>query len=431
MDWFVLLSLPSIIITPLAGALFLLFIPSYEPLLRRRVALFFVAIAGLIHARNSVFLMNGKPVTLDLTAFQPSAIKGTFTFQLDAISFVSLSYIIVAMFLLIYCDLSKNLRANFQFNSKVLFVLALSCLGILSRNFGFFILVQYVVVLTLFFVNLEEGGPHRSSSTLVSAIFFTVVDLSAFFVWTYERELSTLIQPGILPSVILFPLATRILIPFLAPWSRRFFANSTVETGILYLGTSFILSVAGLARINLASPFWFKFSLVAAFFGALLSISARSFMQFLIGISSVGGSIVLAMLSSSPKEVSQINVLIYASSLSLLVAFGLFIQRAMLEEDDPSVLRALQPLWLMICLLIIGLMFIMAGKNILMLAILLLVGLAFVFRLGEPFEVRPTPASSKIPSKTSIIVNAWLGFSLVAATCLFFILLTTQAVTTQ
>lgn len=424
------LWLPSIFIIPFFGTLFLLLIPSYESLLRKRVSLFVVLISIIIHIRNSVLFFQGRFPALELSLYRPHGIGVPFDFRLDILSCISLSYLFIIVFLLFYCEISRVTQAHFRLNSEVLFVLTLTAISILSNNFGFALLVQYAVIMTIFAINLREGGSFRSSSTMTAAIFFTAIDLAAFFSWTYKDSILEYLSPDLVTLLILLPAATRLTVPFLSPWARLFFANCTVEITILYLATTFLLGPIALARMEFDSPFLASFALVAAGFGALLSFGDRTLKGFLTRLPSIAGCFALAVLVQPHDKVTAFNTVIYVGNLSLVIALGLFLQRAIADEDVEKLRYKYFRQWVIVVLMILSVPFFGAGIVIwkilpayssAWLLVIILVSVSLAFRTREALLPNPSfGLRGDISFSKNTGFNTWSCILLVLSSSILF-----------
>jgi hypothetical protein len=393
--------------------------------LRKRVALFVIGGLFALEARLVFLLFNGKATSLDLEALRPSFISGSFQLRFDFLASIAEIFLLLSVLLLFYCPLSKASQSEMSLYSKTLFIVSLTSAFILARNFGFVLLCQLAVTQTLLVFNLRGNGPHRGSSALTTSVFFTVVDLCAFFAWSFEGDLSQWIASETISILILLPAITRLSVPFFSPWARGLFANCSVELAILFLSTSFISGTTLLMRSSIESPLLSTAATFAGFFGALLSLSDKPLSQFLIRVASVAGALTLFVLTVPHGP--HLNIALYSLPLILMVGLALLIQRAMAEDESETMRGVLFPLWLLaLTLLVILPSQIFPVQSPMWIATYSIVAFSSCLRVRVPI-IQSAQGIRSMSSHFSAfdIANTWIFASLLVAAVLalqFFIL---------
>lgn len=408
MVWNDQLLLPAMIIAPLLGALFLIFIPPYEIILRKKVSLFVVMGIMAIEARLAFLLFNTKSVSLDLGFIRPLFINEAFELRFDFFACAALLFLLLTTLLLFYCPLSKASQSDAGLYSKTLFVISLSTLSILASNFGFVLLCQLLIIHFLLIFNLRGNGSHRGSSALTTAVFFTLIDLSAFILWSWQREVAGWLHFETLAILILLPAISRLTVPFFSPWARGLFANSSAEITILFFITSFIAGTNALVRFHIESPFLSTVASFSGLFGALLSISDKPLSHFLIRMVSIAGS--LTLFAATLSQRTDFATILYALSSVLVISISLLLQRAMVEDETHRARTFLFPLWLTTIALSVTLPWtIFPIQSPLWVVNYCILAFAVCLRVRTPLT-QSNPTMVAISSRLSVldVVNTWV-----------------------
>jgi hypothetical protein len=414
MLWFDQLALVAMITVPLLGALFILFIPDYEFILRKKVSLFVVVTTAALHIRNSILLFQGQFLNIGFESLRPSFVQNDFQLRMDSIACAGLSFLLLIFFVFLFCLLSNAHENEIKLNSKALFALGLASACLLFGNFGLTLLLQFALIQALLVFNLRGTGPHRSSSALATSLFFTFIDLGAFFVWTWESDLALWADPDFLRVCLFLPSISRLAVPFFSPWARTLFANMSAEITILFVSTSFITGAAALARYATDIPFLANAAIVSAFFGALLSISDRSANQFLLRLASIASALAL-FLFTSQATTFKIQTFIFVCCISLLLAFGLLVGRVIQQNESQEPQAWLSGLWF--CVL--ALLTIITLRHVPVVSlpwnlIFVITAYATSLRLRAPFSTNEKVVRvffSRLPHTT--ITNAWITLAIV------------------
>jgi hypothetical protein len=399
------LALPSIIIVPWLGAAFLLFIPEYENMLRKRFAFFTILISMALLSRNVFVLHKSRLLTLDLIAFSPSFISGSFQLRFDWIAAIGMSCILLVCFLLISSRLGDTHRDS-RFFAKTLFALGLANACFLFNHPGFFFLLQLSLVQAFIVFHLLGTEPLRGSSALVAAIFFAFVDLFAFFAWSFSADLLYVLDPFYVTLIISMPALTRLLIPFLSPWARGFFAASSLDASILFVSFSFMLGATALARVASPNQFLATLAIVGAIFGAILSLSDESLPQFLIRLASIMASLAILQM--------HLQALLILASFILLFTMAMLVQRTLSESEDGLGQSHLFLIWfLCMCLALVSAGNLIPLESPAWLAVAIITAFSCARRILSPM----TPQRRMLHFFSArlsglALFNAWLCFGL-------------------
>jgi len=407
------LALPSIIIAPWLGAAFLLFIPEYENTLRKRFALFTILLSMFLLSRNVFVLYKSKLLMLDLIALCPSFLNGSFQLRFDWIACIGMTSVLLVCFLLISSRLGETNRDS-QFFAKTLFVLGLANACFLFNHQGFFILLQLVLVQAFVIFHLLGKEPLRGSSALVAATFFAFVDLLAFLTWSFQTDLLNVFDPFYIALVVSFPALTRLIIPFLSPWARSFFAASSLDASILFVSFSFMLAATSFARSVFINQSLATFAIVAALFSAVLSLSDESIQQFLIRLASIIASLVLFILTDSFMHM-RLQALLILASFMLLFTVAMLVQRTLSESEDGIGQMHLFLMWfLCLCLVLASILELIPIKSPPWLAVFTITAFSCARHILSPMRPQRLKVLHFLSSGLSglILFNAWLCFGL-------------------
>lgn len=400
------LALPSIIIIPWLGAAFLFFIPEYENTLRKRFALFTILLSMTLLSRNIFVLYKTKLLTLDLLAFSPSFLSGPFYLRFDWIACIGMTSILLVSFLLISSRLGDTYRDS-QFFAKTLLVLGLANACFLSSHQGFSFLLQLLLVQAFVLFHLLGREPLRGSSALITAVFFAFVDLLAFLAWSFSTDLLYVFDPFYVTLIISMPALTRLLIPFLSPWARSFLSASSLDASILFVSFSFMVAATSLTRSAPTHETLANFAVVAALFGAILSLSDESLPQFWIRIASILASLLVFHM--------HLQALLILAAFMLLFTVAMLVQRTLSECEDGSRQKHLFLIWfLCLSLSLISMLELIPIESPLWLAVATVTAFSCARRIFSPMTPQRSVLHFFSARLSSLVLfNAWLCFGLV------------------
>ncbi len=408
------LTLPSLVIIPWLGAAFLLFIPDYENDLRRKFALFVTLLTSALLARNTYVLYKAKSLTLNLAVIRPSFLSGSFGLRFDFITCAGIAFILFICLILFLSRLSDTYTESGLY-AKTLVALGLVNTCFLVSHQGFFFLVQLALAELFLLYHLLGNGPLRGSSSLQAGIFFAVVDLSAFLVWSFQGDLFAVLGADYITFIVSLPAITRLCVPFFSPWANSFFANSSLDTSIIFLCFSSMLAATTLARSAAVSEFLSTIAIVAAFFGAVLCFSEGPITQFLIRVASVMTSLTFYTLTQSTTM--RLQAILCLASFLLVFTLAMLIQRALSVSEEGAGRYHLLLMWFL-CL-ILGLasaLEIMPIDSSAWLSVFILTACACALRFLSPLTSQVNVLhfySSRFSAL--MLFNTWLCFGLAFA----------------
>jgi len=127
-------------------------------------------------------------------------------------------------------------------------LLSISTASILSTPPNTFIFAHVSIWLILYSL-ARLGASHRGSTILQTGLFFIVIDSASLAMWFAPPS-------ALRTSIICLPALSRLLVLYLAPFSRSFVVNSPRHVLLLWLATQIPIGVNMLLQFSV--PTWVK-----------------------------------------------------------------------------------------------------------------------------------------------------------------------------